>query len=164
MQTNTRARKWAAESREYTTDLVLSLTAHYLQCWAFWSPRVRAQGAHFRVCAKTIFRCTAYHHICGKPCRLADKAGCLKRCSKVCFLCSFVCSCSMLQQILDHQDDVHVCQAPVHENSVRTVCFIFLLCLLQLTYRTIAKLDSLIDLLPSGSTTPRSSNHSSQPG
>ncbi|KIM57715.1 hypothetical protein SCLCIDRAFT_1219233 [Scleroderma citrinum Foug A] len=42
--------------------------------------------------------CVVNAHLCGEPCRLQGRGGCLKECTKV----------------ADHIDDEHICAAPVH--------------------------------------------------
>ncbi|TFY70646.1 hypothetical protein EVG20_g2356 [Dentipellis fragilis] len=42
--------------------------------------------------------CTVTSHLCGEPCKMRDKRGCMEECTKA----------------LNHEDDIHMCSAPLH--------------------------------------------------
>ena len=64
------------------------------------------------------YRCNISAHLCGKPCLLASKRGCMERCSKVRRAMFFQSDVySIIAKIIGHEGDEHLCPAPVHECS-----------------------------------------------
>ncbi|KAG6330620.1 hypothetical protein ID866_8469 [Astraeus odoratus] len=58
--------------------------------------------------------CVVNAHLCGEPCKLQGRVGCLDACTKVSRLCIVRIGHSNPFQIVGHVDDEHMCAAPVH--------------------------------------------------
>jgi len=76
--------------------------------------------------------CVVNAHLCGEPCKLSGKRGCLEDCTKVSGHYRFLDQQSLTYlQVIGHaEEDDHMCSAPVHMcgevwSNLRSVRFLF---------------------------------------